>query len=294
MCSKILICEASSDKEESHLKKLKTAIDKNESISERLQNKRAVRTHDYINLLLYSITNGRMRSAESIFDYINNKNLTSDFLRVCSTYFKNNKYRGDAYRIIAFVEEKNIFKDLLKVHLNDKIAEELSRKDEETNKCLYSNKAIFSTLHQKQKINKIKSVNCTIMQISLMVFLACIVTVSFVSLSSSDSMSTYSKLFNQPIIKFSLYATLGFLCVGIIASGIIYCIKSMLQSVEQVQKKLGAEQHLKDTNSDKELEMNSSTILKILEPDTSFSDSDTGCLEMSDSERCLFASCLLL
>lgn len=152
MCSKVLICEASNYREEENLKELKTAIDKNESISERLQNKRAVRTHHYINLLLYSIANGKMKSAESIFDYINNKNLTSDFLQACSTYFKNNKYRGDACRIIAFVKEKNIFKDLLKVHLNDKIVEKLSRKDEEINKCPYSNKAIFSTLHQKQKI----------------------------------------------------------------------------------------------------------------------------------------------
>lgn len=281
MYSKILIFEASSNEEESHLKKLKTAIDKNESISEKLRSKRAIPTHHYINLLLYSITNGRMRSAGSIFDYISeDKDAKKRFFKIFGTYFKNNKYREDAYRIIAFVEGKNIFKDLLKVHLNDKIAEELSRKDEETNKYLYSNKAIFSTLHQKQKINKIKSVNCIIMQISLMVLLDWILTTSFVLLSSSNSMLTYSKLFNQPIIKFSLYATLGFLCVGIIASGIIYCTESMLQSVEQVQKKLGAEQHLKDTNSDKELEMNSSTTIEILKPDTSFSGSDTGCLSM--------------
>lgn len=291
MCSKVLICEASNDREKRYLEALKTAIDKNKSISEELQNTRAVHTHHYINLLLYSVTNRKMQSAESIFDYINNNNLTSDFLRACSTYFKNNKYIGDAHRIIAFVKEKNIFKDFLKVHLNSKIAEELSRKGEGTNQ--YSNEDVFSTLHQKQKINKAKSVNCTIMQISSMVFSFCIVTVVLLSFTPSYSMLTYSEFFNQPIIKFPLYATLGFLCVGIIASGITYCIGNMLQSVEQVQKKLG-----KDTDSDKELkiaEMNPSTRLEILELEmSSDSDSYTGCLEMSDSERnCLFVSCLL-
>lgn len=293
MHSKVLICNASSYEEEEALEELKTAIDNDESISKELQNKHAVHAYHYINLLLYSITNGKMRSAESIFDYINNEDLTSNFLRACSTYFKNDEYRGDAYRIIAFVKEKNILKDLLKVHLNYKVVEELSRKDEKTNKYLYSNETIFPILHQKQKINKAKSVICTVMLISLMAFLACIVTVGFLPLSSSYPTSTYSEIFNHPIMKFPLYATLGFLCVGIIASGIIYYTESMFQSVEQVQKKLG-----KDTNSDEELEiekMNPSTLLEIREPKVSSSVSGAGFASMSDSERdCLIVSCVLL
>lgn len=132
------------------------------------------------------------------------------------------------------------------------------------------------------------------MLIPLMVFLAWIVIVGPLLFFSHPKL-TILEIFNQSIIKFPLYATLGFVCVGIIASGIIYCTESMLQSVEQVQKKLG-----EDTNSDKELEiagMNPSTRLEILEPEMSFSDSDsdsyTGCSRTSDRD-CMILGCAMM
>lgn len=162
MCPKELICKTlpyyHGKREEHWINIFKNKIDNNEKIDEILQNENRQKarkqaastliTH-YTNLLLYSVANKKTISANSIFNCINwnnNEMFMKYFFSVCGTYFASDKYKGDAYRIVTFLREKNILKDFLKEYLNDKIVEKLSSKNEETNQYLYDNEVIFSTL----------------------------------------------------------------------------------------------------------------------------------------------------
>ncbi|APR97761.1 hypothetical protein [Wolbachia endosymbiont of Folsomia candida] len=290
MCSQVLKCRISTYSDYKHegywLNIFRGEIDSNQDIDSELENggeqAKHVFTLHYTNLLLYAIANKKTASADSIFTYINGKNnngnLRKSFFFACDTYFKNDKYKGDAYRIITFLKEKNILKDFLKEYLNDKISEELSRKDEETNQYLYADKVIFSALLTKHKISTRKFNFIITCPISLMLtLLVLMISLPIGHIIYPDL--SISGIFTQPLVLFSLCAILSLLFVGIAGSIWMHYAENNIP-VEKMQQKLDAEKNSQGNASSEEQkveELTPTTVLEIhIRPEPSYADTSFG------------------